>query len=214
MLLENIRSFTSQSGFKKYFFNTGWMFVDKILRLIAGLFIGAYVARYLGPSNYGLLNYVISLVSLFSVVTSLGLDTLVVRELINEEGKKDLILGSSFYLRLTAATIVFGILFLFVQITQPDKLTRSLIYIIGSGTFFEVFGLIDYFFQAKVSSKFAVWSQMISLVVISMVRIWLVLIRAPLEWFAATYTLDFLLLAIGLVFFYTKNKNTLFNWKF
>lgn len=202
------------SGFHRYLFNTGWMFAEKILRLIGGLFIGAYVARYLGPSKYGLLNYAISLTSIFSVLATLGLDTLVVIALIKDESKRDKILGTSLILRIIASAVVILILFIIVNLSQQEASAGLLIYIIGCSAFFESFGVIDYLFQSKVMAKYAVWSQMIALVTISIIRIVLVNLNASLEWFAVTYVIDFAVLAIGLVTFYSRHIDSILKWKF
>ncbi len=188
------------------------MFADKILRLLSGLFIGAYVARYLGPGPYGLLNYALSFVSLFAVIATLGLDTLVVRELIQREEEKDKILGTAFVLRMAAATVMFLLIVAVVSVYEPDPTTRYLIYIIGTGTFFETFGIIEYFFQSRVLSKYGVWSQMIALVAISLLRIVLVLNESSLVWFAYSYVLDFFVLAVGLIYYYAQTQGTLRNW--
>jgi O-antigen/teichoic acid export membrane protein len=209
-----LRDIAAQPGFQKYLFNTGWMFADKILRLISGLFIGAYVARYLGPGPYGLINYALSFVSLFAVIATLGLDTLVVRELFRRENDRDKILGTAFVLRMTAAALMFLLIVAVVSLFEPDPTTRYLIYIIGTGTFFETFGIIEYFFQARVLSKYGVWSQMIALVAISMLRVILVLNESPLIWFACSYVLDFFVLALGLMFFYSRSHASLRKWIF
>jgi len=62
---QKIKSLFLHQGFKKYFFNTGWLMLDKIARLILGLFVGVWVARYLGPANYGVLSFALSFVGLF-----------------------------------------------------------------------------------------------------------------------------------------------------
>lgn len=203
-----------QPGFKKYFFNTGWVFLEKMLRLIAGLFVGAYVARHLGPAQYGLLNYVISLVTLFTVMATLGLDGIIIRELVKNEQKRNVLLGTGFILKLSAAILVFIILVLFVQVTSSDNLTRNLVYIVAAGCLFETFNIIDFFFQSKVKSKYVVWSQSAALTVISVFRVILILKEASLAWFAWSYTLDFFILAAGLVFFYTRENGSIFSWTF
>ena len=70
----HISRLTSHAGFRKYFFNTGWLFAEKVLRMAVGLFVGVWVARYLGPSLYGLLNYAGAFVGLFSAFATLGLE--------------------------------------------------------------------------------------------------------------------------------------------
>jgi len=190
------------------------MFLEKILRIIAGLFVGAYVARYLGPSRYGLLNYAISLVTLLSVIGDLGMESILVRELIRYEDKRQRILGTAFTLKLCAGLLVFICLIALAQLTTTDPLTKKMIYIIAAGTVFETLRVIEYFFQSKVWSKYLVWSQIVALVTVSLCRIVLVQREASLEWFALTYSLDFLIIAVGSVVFYLKGGHRFSDWKF
>jgi O-antigen/teichoic acid export membrane protein len=189
------------------------MFAEKLLRLISGIFVSAYVARYLGPSQYGLLSYVISLVGIFTSISILGLDDILQREIVKDPKKTNSLMGSVFLLRLAAAGIVYTGLVVAVQSNQTDPTTRSLIYIIGLSVVFQVFGIVQYFFQAKVWSKYTVSSQIIALVVASVFRIILVITNAPLVWFAWSTTLDYFILAIGLVVFYTQNVSSIFKWR-
>lgn len=177
------------------------MFIEKIFRLIGGLFVGAYVARYLGPSQYGLLNYSISLISLFSVMASLGLETIVIRELVKDESKMESILGTAIRLRLLGAVVVSLILMCFIYFTHKDPLTQQILYIITATIFFEVFGVFDYFFQSKVLSKFVVWSQLIALISVSVFRVALVIHQAPITSFAWSYVIDAFFVAAGLIYF-------------
>lgn len=200
-------------GFAKYFFNTGWLISEKILRIFSGLFVGAYVARYLGPSNYGLLNYSISVVTLFSAISTLGFDQVVVRELVRSKEKLNQVLGTAFMARLTVASIILIIILLFISVSATESKAAFLMIIISISFFFDSFGVIDYYYQSQIKSKYTVWIQMISLICISMIRIILVVSDASLIWFAAVYSLDFFILAIGLVTSYQK-RNRLFDWEF
>ena len=47
------------AGFKRYFKNTSWLFGGQMFRMLLGLFVSVAVARYLGPEDFGLFNYVI-----------------------------------------------------------------------------------------------------------------------------------------------------------
>lgn len=81
---QKIRSLQNHQGFMRYFANTSWLFGEKILRIIVGLFVGIWVARYLGPERFGLFSYAQSFVGLFSAIATLGLDGIVVRELVKD----------------------------------------------------------------------------------------------------------------------------------
>lgn len=77
------------AGFKRYFENTSWLVAGKIFSMLVAFFVGVYVARYLGPDRLGLLSYSQSFVMLFAPLANLGLDYIVVRELVKDETKRD-----------------------------------------------------------------------------------------------------------------------------
>ena len=62
--------------------NIGWLFIDRLFRLGVGLFIGAWLARYLGPEQFGLLSFAGAFVGLFGTFAVLGLQNIVVRDLV------------------------------------------------------------------------------------------------------------------------------------
>lgn len=203
----------AHEGVRKYFFNTGWMFAEKALRLIAGLFIGAYVARYLGPSRFGLFNYAVSIVSVFSVMGSGGLDTIVVRELVRTPDKRDTILGTAYAMKLIGALTSIALLVLITFIIEDDAYTRQIIFIVVTLLLFDGSIVIDLFFQSKVQSRYTVIAQMCALVAVSIFRVVLVLNQASLESFAWTNTLDQFVLSVVLLIFYHKVAPGIGSWK-
>lgn len=194
----------SHSGFKKYFFNTTWLFVEKILRLVIGLFVGVWVARYLGPAQYGLFNYVQAFVGLFSAFATLGLDGIVVRELIKDESKKDELLGTAFWLKIMGAIMMLIMIAIAVQFTSNDHYTNILVFIVAGSTIFQAFNVIDFYFQAKVLGKFIAMANSITLLLSSIVKIALILYKAPLIAFVWASAFDNLILALGYIYFYKK----------
>lgn len=190
----------------RYFYNTGWMLGEKVLRLVAALFVGAYVARYLGPSRYGEFNYALSLVTLFSAFSTLGLDQIIVREVIADKHDRGKLMGTAVVIRLCGAIVILGILAIFILSTQTSRETALLILVIVASFFFDSFGVIDYYFQSQVMSKLVSITQMTSLVVLSIVRIWLAYNEADLFWFGAVYSLDFAIQALGFLYFYSKHQ--------
>ncbi|MBT8383680.1 MAG: oligosaccharide flippase family protein, partial [Ignavibacteria bacterium] len=90
----------SSSSFKKYFANTSWLFFERVLRIIISFVVVIYVVRYLGPKDFGLYSYVISFMWLFASISTLGLETITVREIVKQPEKKDELIGTVFTLRL------------------------------------------------------------------------------------------------------------------
>jgi len=201
------------AGFKRYFANTGWLLFERILRLVIVFFVGVYVARYLGPANYGLLSYAGSFVTLFLAIATLGLDNIVVRDLVKDERERDRLLGTTFALKFIGSILLLAILTIAVRFTNNDSFTNLLIFIIAIGTIFQSFNVIDFYFRAKVLSKYAVYARTISGISVAIIKLLLISLGAGLIYFAAVMVIESVILAIGLVTAYIKQKLSLFNWK-
>ena len=168
-LKTKITSLKDHSGFRKYFANTSWLMGERILRMGVSLFVGIYVARYLGPERYGLLSYANSFVGIFLALATLGLDDVVVREIVKTPEQREKILGTSFLLKLVGTLLMWVAIFAAVPFTENDLQTNILIIIIAFGAVFQAFNVIDLNFQAKVKSKHVVHAQFVQLIISSIV---------------------------------------------
>jgi O-antigen/teichoic acid export membrane protein len=188
----------------KYFKNTSWLIGEKILRMSVGLFVGIWVARYLGPEQFGLLSYAQSFVVLFTAIATLGLDGIVVRELVKYPEKRDVLLGTAFGLKLIGAIMILPVLAVAVQLTSNDSYTNLLVFIIASATIVQSFNVIDYYYQATVQSKYVALANAVTLAISSVIKIGLILNEVPLIVFAAMVVFDSVVLSLGLFYFYFK----------
>lgn len=198
----------------KYFKNTSWLFAEKILRMILGLFVGVWVARYLGPDQFGLLSYAQSFVGLFVAIATFGLDGIVIRELVKDEGRRNELIGTAFWLKLFGAFIVLLLLAVAVNLTSNDGYSNLLVFIIASATLFQSFNVIDFYFQSQVMSRFVVYTNIISLFISSIIKVVFILNEASLTAFAWLVLFDSFILACGFVYFYLKNDLSLRAWKY
>ena len=179
-----MRQFFASPGFHKYFANTSWLLGERILRMIVSLFVGIYVARYLGPERFGLLSYSLSFVFLFSSLASFGLDDILVRELVQRPEQRNNLLGTVFWLKV-CGTIVMGFTIAMVlHFKSEDEQTYWMIALITFGFLFQATNVVDFYFQSQVQSKFAVRAQAIQLLISSIFKIYLVFNQAELIWFA------------------------------
>jgi O-antigen/teichoic acid export membrane protein len=214
-LINKLKVLSQHQGFMKYFKNTSWLMVEKVLRMGVGLFLGVWIARYLGPEQFGLLSYVQSFVFIFAAIATLGLNGILVRELVKDETQRDVLLGTAFVLKLIGAILILPVLAIAVQLTSNDAYTNLLVFIIASATIFQSFNVIDFYFQSKVLSKYVALANAVSLGVSSIVKIVLILNKAPLIAFAAVTVFDMTVLSVGLIFFYKKaSLLKLMNWRF
>lgn len=210
-----ILQLASHTGFKRYAGNVSWVLAERLLRMFVGLFVGIWIARYLGPAQFGLLSYAQSFVFLFTAVSTLGLDGIIIRELVKDEGRRDLLLGTAFFLKLFGALLVLPLIALAIYFTNNDYLTSLLIFIIASATVFQSFNVIDFYYQSKVLSKYVALANTISLGVSSVIKVFLLLNEASVIAFAVMTIFDAAILALGLIFYYTKISSLhLSNWKF
>ena len=154
----------------KYFKNTSWLFAEKILRMVVGLLVGVWVARYLGPEKFGLLSFAHSFVGLFTIFATLGLDEVVVRELVKDESRRDSLVGTTFWLKLFGAFLVLLVLAFAINFTSNDVDTHILVFIIASATIFQSFNIVDFYFQSKILGKFVAYANFISLFISTIVK--------------------------------------------
>jgi O-antigen/teichoic acid export membrane protein len=206
-ILSKIKELKQHQGFMKYFKNTSWLFAEQILRMIVGLFVGIWVARYLGPEKFGLFSYAQSFAGLFTVIATVGLNGIVVRELVKDESRRDELISTAFWLKLMGAFSVLIILAIAINFTSNDSDINSLVFIIASATIFQSFNVVDMYFQSKVLSKYIVYANVVSLLLSSIVKIILILNEAPLIAFAWVILFDSFVLASGFVYFYIKNQH-------
>jgi len=205
-MIDKLKNIKKNKGLMKYLKNISWLFFEKILRMIIGLLIGIWVARYLGPEKLGLLSYAQSFVGLFTAIATLGLNTLVVREFLKDNYKENELISTVFLLKLMGSIIVLAILWVAIQFTSNDKYTNSLIFIIGSATIFQSFNIIDFYFQSKVMSKYIVYANSITLFISSIIKIVLIVNDASLESFAFVILFDSFILALGYIYFFLRKS--------
>ena len=137
-------------GFKKYLFNSIWLFAEQGLRIFSGLFVGVWVARYLGPEEYGIFSYSLAFTAIFAGIANLGLDGIMLRELINHPDKRITYLGTAFWLKVLGALFVLALIVIIVPFTNNDSNTNLFIFIIASGLVFQSFDVIAFYFHSKV----------------------------------------------------------------
>lgn len=202
-------------GIRRYGANTAWLMGEKVLRMFMGLFVGIWVARYLGPEQFGLLSYAQSFVFLFTAIATLGLDSIVVRELVKDSSQQNVLLGTAFTLKLIGSLCILPLLWFGVQFTSNDSYTNLLIFIIASGTIFQSFNVIDFYYQSSVLSKYVAFANTITLAISSIVKIVLILNQASLLVFAIVGVFDTFILSLGLIYFYwQKTHHSLRDWQF
>lgn len=199
---------------QKILSNTGWLFADRILRMGAGLVVGVWIARYLGPEQYGLFNYVVAFVALWTPLAGLGLEGIVVRDLVREPDGQNETLGTAFVLKLFAGTITFfAALGAIVCLRPGDQLDQWLVGIVAGGMVLQAVDTIDFWFQSQVQSKYVVYARNLAFALLTLVRVGLIQQHAPLMAFAWTGLVEGAIASIGLMVAYHRTGQRLHDWK-
>ena len=176
------------------------------MRMLAGLLVGIWVARYLGPAQFGLFSYAVAFAALFSSIAKLGLDSIMVRDLVREPAQRDIYMGTAFWLKLAGSLAMLGVIGIALQLTTCDSTTRLYIFIIASGAIFQPFEVVDFYFQSKVLSKFVSICKLIQLTISSLIKIFLIYIDSGLFWFVIVSLIDQITLAATLYLAYRYQK--------
>ncbi|KKR21163.1 MAG: Membrane protein [Parcubacteria group bacterium GW2011_GWE2_39_37] len=211
-MINNLKEKFFHPGFQRYFKNTGWMFGGQFFNMAIAFFVGAYIARYLGPKNYGLMNYAISFASLFGFLAGFGVDNILNRELIKYPEKRDELLGNGFWLKLIGGIFAIIIINIVSFFTNNDTLTRLLIFIFSLTFVFQSFTIVTIYFQAQVLAKKVVLVQIIITILSTLIKLILIYLNFGVIWIMAVYLFDSINLAIGLMMLYYKNYKKYFNW--
>ena len=192
-----------------------WLMLDRIVRMGMGLFVGVWVARFLGPAQFGSLNFALAFVALFSTATTLGLDGIVIREVIHHPSDTREILGATLGLRLFAGLLSVGVTVATLRLVQPhDREALILVTILSSTLIFQAFDTIDSYFQSQVRSKYTVWAKNFAFLLFAALRVFFIFINAPTAWFAAAYAGEVAFGAVGLVFAYQSCAGNMLIWSF
>lgn len=130
--MEVLNKFTFlDSNKKKILSNVFWAMTGKVVNMLGALFVGILIARYLGPEQYGVMNYVISYVTLFSVLATFGLSNIEVRELAKSPENRNAILGTCFRLRLFFSTVAYILIVVTLVVFKTDLFTTTMILLYG-----------------------------------------------------------------------------------
>lgn len=206
--------FHFDEGFRRYFWHTSWNLIGKIFSLISGLVVTVVVIRYLGPENNGKLVYAATIVNLISFAASLGIDSLLYRDLISRPDDRDKLLGTAFVVKSAGAFISLAILLLVLFFLRNDPFMNILILFNAAPLLFNGFNVINYFFQAKVLSKVITINYLAVTCVILSSKLLFVWLGKGLLWFAALVLFETILITLGYIIVYKRAKLNLRCWSF
>lgn len=195
--------------------NIGWLFFDKVLRMGVGLFVGVWVARYLGPEQFGIFNYINAVALLFSAVATFGMDSIIVRDLARDQQAQDAILGSAVVIQLAGGFFAWMLSSCVGYLmNQKDFNLIILISFLSTTSIFKISDVIKFFLQTNLCSKYHVFVENCVFLAAAVVKCVLIFFHAKLSIFIFAVWVEGLVTAIGLFFVYVRYGGRFRCWKF
>jgi len=178
------------NGLKKYLFNSGWILVDRVVRFVLGITIGIMVARYLGPKDYGILNYVLSLTGIIGIIGTFGMDSVVIKDLVKYKSLDTKIIYNAIFLKFIGAVLVIVMAQIVAFLLHLSDEIKLFIFIVTLSGLINFLYVIDLFYKSKVLMNKIVKLNVITLILVSLYKLLLIVIKAPLIFFFFSPLLD------------------------
>ena len=183
--------------------NAGWIIACRIVQAVLALLVTMVSARYLGPANYGLVNYAASIVNFLKPVMQLGLNAILVKELIDRPDEEGVTLGTALIMNFVSAVVCIICAVSFVSLANPgEKETWIVCGLYSISLIFLALEMIQYWFQAHLLSKYASLTILLAYIVVSAYKLWLLMAGKSIYWFSVSNSLDYMLIAAALLIIY------------
>ena len=194
--------------------NVVWAVTGKVVTLLGSLLVGILVARYLGPEQYGLMNYVVSFVMLFQVLASFGMDNIEIREESKSPEEKNKIIGTAFTLKIIFAIITIALVCITAWLFETDSFTRWMIALYSLSMIMNSFNVIRNYFTSLVWNEYIVKTEISRTLIGAGVKVLLLLLEAPLIYFFIALLFDTILIAGGYLMSYRRKIDSIRKWRF
>lgn len=199
---------------KKIIRNIYWALIGKVISVLNGLFVGIIIARYLGPEEFGLMSYVISIVTVFSVISSFGLDNIEIRELSKKNINKEDILGTSFILRVILGIITILVVVIYLIVSNEDAEIIVLVLIYSITILLLPFNIIKNYYISIAKNEFIAKSEIVRHIVSAIIKIIMLMFHAPLFAFIISGVVDVVFVCIGYIYLYNNQIGSFKKWKY
>ncbi len=190
---------------KKMFSNASWLVAERVYQMAINLILTMLTARYLGPSNYGLLNYTASFIAFFIPISTLGLEGVFVKELITHPNNEGMIIGSGLVMRIASSFISMVFIISIITIINPhDKLILILAAAQSLALLFRSFELIEFWYQSKLKSKISSIMKASAYTITALYKLMILLMNKNVVWFAFSITIELAIISLFSIISYHK----------
>ena len=202
----NIKILNKLKG-NRFFSNTMWDMGGKVFQMLITLVVGMLTARYLGPSNYGIIGYTASYVSFFTVVCQLGFTSTAVKEIIDGPDRQGEFLGTTIFFRICASILSTIGISVLVYILDGDKTIAWVAFLQSLSLMFHSFDMFHYWYQSRLETHVSVKIQSIAYILMAVYKIAILALGKSVEWFAFSTALEAAAVAAALWLVYRRGDH-------
>lgn len=193
--------------------NAGWIVGGRLLNKVLAFLVGILTARYLGPGNYGLINYAAAYTTFFASICTLGIESVIIKNFSDHPDEEGKTIGTTVILRcissLLSAVMIVGIV---AVVDREEPMTILVVALSTIGLLFQAFDSFKQWFQARLQSKYAAIATVVAYVVVSGYKILLLITGKSVAWFAVATAIDHVVVALFLFVAYKGNGGPAFSW--
>lgn len=195
--------------------NAIWLISGKIIQMVLSLFVGIITARYLGPGNYGLINYGTAFTTFFAGLCGLGINSVIIKDFVDHPDEQGETIGSALLMKIISSVLSVIMIVGIVSLVDHDEpLTITVVALCSLGSVFNVFDTFNYWFQNRYQSKVTSFIVLFAYLVTSTYRIILLISNRDVRWFALTTSIDYIVIAVLLFLFYKRNGGPRLKYSF
>lgn len=176
----------------RIFQNAKWIIGCKIVQSVIQLIVGMLTARYLGPANYGLIDYAASITAFAIPVMQLGLQSTLVQEYVEYPEKEGQIIGTQLVMNILAAVACMVGVTSFAAAANPgDPVTIRVCALYSISLLAQSMEMLQYWFQAKLLSRYSSVAMLLAYLVVSAYKIYLLITGKSVYWFALSHAVEY-----------------------
>ena len=192
---------------KHYIQNFSWMMLANLIKILFGTLTTIYVIRYLGPKDFGLLSFALSIIGILYPLATLGLDSILFRNIIKNKDNESTLIITAFRMRLAFSILLFLILCIYLLFSNNEYTSNLLIVILFIGLIFNSVEVYKQYFNAIIQYKYISFSNIVAVIISSLLKILFIYLKLGVIWFAISVVIEKFIIFVTTKYFYHKKSN-------
>lgn len=186
--------------------NAGWIIGGRLVNKVLVFLVSVLTARYLGPGNYGLIDYAAAYTTFFASLCNLGINSVIIKNFVDHPEEEGCAIGTTLVLRLVSSLLSALTIVGVVRLLEGNETTVILVVALSTlGLLFQVFDTFKQWFQSRLQSKYAAIATITAYLAASAYKLVLLIMGKGVAWFALATSVDHIALAVVLLIAYKRN---------